>query len=265
MSAADDEVVLTGGGRTRVIRRGAVVHRATGPWAPSVHAVLRHLERKGFAGAPRVVGDGFDEEGRETLSFIDGIFVHPGPWPSDDAFWALGDLLRRLHDALADFEVPAMAAWRPWFGRSIPGSQPIIGHGDVAPWNIVARDGLPVALIDWEVAGPVDRLVELAQACWLNAQWHDDDVAAMAGLDSPQARARQARLMLDGYRLGAPSRAALFDTMVAFAVHDAAAQAIEAGVTPDATEAGPLWGITWRTRAASWMLRHRSVLEAALR
>ena len=41
---------------------------------------------------------------------------------------------------------------------------------DNAPWNIVARDGMPVAFIDWETAGPVDPLVELAQLAWLNAQ-----------------------------------------------------------------------------------------------
>jgi len=30
----------------------------------------------------------------------------------------------------------------------------VIGHCDVAPWNIVARDGPPAGLIDWEFAGP---------------------------------------------------------------------------------------------------------------
>jgi thiamine kinase-like enzyme len=57
-----------------------------------------------------------------------------------------------------------------------------MGHCDVAPWNIVARAGMPVALIDWEFAGPVDPLVELAQACWLNAKLHDDIVAEREGL-----------------------------------------------------------------------------------
>jgi len=33
-----------------------------------------------------------------------------------------------------------------------------------------------VALIDGELAGPVDPLVELAQACWLNAKLDDDVV-----------------------------------------------------------------------------------------
>ena len=51
----------------------------------------------------------------------------------------------------------------------------VIGHCDAAPWNIVASDGLAVALIDWDRAGPVEPLVELAQVCWLKceaARWH---------------------------------------------------------------------------------------------
>jgi len=31
---------------------------------------------------------------------------------------------------------------------------PVYGHGDVGPWNIVARDGIPIAFVDWEFAGP---------------------------------------------------------------------------------------------------------------
>jgi aminoglycoside phosphotransferase (APT) family kinase protein len=65
----------------------------------------------------------------------------------------------------------------PWFGRALGGAERVIGHYDVAPWNIVARGGRAEALIDSDRAGPVDPLVELAQACWLNAKLHDDLVA----------------------------------------------------------------------------------------
>ena len=68
----------------------------------------------------------------------------------------------------------------------------------MAPWNLLARDDAGMALIDWETAGPVDPLVELAQACWLNAQLHDDDVAAVNGLAAPAERAGHARLIADG-------------------------------------------------------------------
>src|SRR5215472_6228868 len=43
---------------------------ASGPWTPTVHAPLRHLEEVGFDGAPRLVGFGLDADGREMLTFI---------------------------------------------------------------------------------------------------------------------------------------------------------------------------------------------------
>ncbi len=139
-----------------------------------------------------------------------------------------------------------------------------IGHCDAGPWNIVARDGSPVALIDWEVAGPVDTLFDLAQACWLNAQLHDDDVAEVQGLPPLEARARHLRLILDGYELPRAQRVGFVDRMIEFAVRDAADEAIQAGVTEETRDASALWGVTWRVRSAAWMLRHRAALEAAL-
>ncbi len=47
---------------------------------------------------------------------------------------------------------------------------------------MVGTGGMPEGLVDWEYAGPVDRLTELAYACWLNAQLHDDDIAERQGL-----------------------------------------------------------------------------------
>ncbi|UED35940.1 hypothetical protein [Rhizobium ruizarguesonis] len=77
-----------------------MVYRAGGPWSPTVISLLRHLEQGGFTASPRVVSTGFDDRGRETLSFIEGDFVHPGPW-FDDALPQLGAIIRQLHVAAA--------------------------------------------------------------------------------------------------------------------------------------------------------------------
>ena len=53
-----------------VVRIGDTVRRTPSEATPAVHDLLRHLEAKGFDGAPRALG--FDEHGREVLSFIDG-------------------------------------------------------------------------------------------------------------------------------------------------------------------------------------------------
>ncbi|MEO5807056.1 phosphotransferase [Devosia sp.] len=262
--SADAEVPLAGGGRTKVVRNGDVVHRQTGPWAQTVHALLRHFEAVSFVGAPRVIGSGFDDRGRETLSFIEGTSPHPGPW-TDAALPALGALLRQMHIASASFKIPENAIWRDWFGRSLGDGPKVIGHCDTGDWNIIAEAGHPVALIDWEQAGPVDPLVELAQLCWLNAHLFDDDLAAHIGLPPLADRARKLRLIVEGYGLAAAQRRGLVETMIHLAIHDTANEARQAAITMASTDPTPLWALAWRSRSAAWMLSHRGELERALR
>jgi hypothetical protein len=70
-----DEQLLVGGRITPgVVRIDATVRRPTGPHSPFVHRLLRFLEELDFDGVPRLLG--IDEQGRETLSFIEG-FVPP--------------------------------------------------------------------------------------------------------------------------------------------------------------------------------------------
>lgn len=249
--------------------RDGVVSKPGGPWVSTVRALLRHLEEVGFAGASRVVGDALSAAGRLQVTWVAGDSPHPGPW-QDDQVHHVGSLLRELHLATDQFVLPPAPLWKEWWLREVRPSDSearlVIGHGDAAPWNLV-RDGEGrLALVDWEYAGPVDALTELAYATWLNAQLHDDDVAERQGLADAATRMEQARAILDGYELPTTSRPQLVDRMIEVAVHGARAEAVSACVTPDSTEAVAvdgypvLWAITWRARSASWMLRHRRLL-----
>jgi hypothetical protein len=247
----------------------SVVVRAARPWTPTVLALLRHFAQVGFDGAPRPAGDGRTPDGREAVAYVPGTSPHPRDW-SDDAFAPIGQLLRRMHDATATFVPPPTAQWQPWFGRDLPGGRLAIGHCDAAPWNIVRTADDRFVLIDWEYAGPVDAVTDLAYAAWLNAQLHDDDVAERLGLPPALERAAQLRLILDGYGLSTRDRDGFVDRMIELAVHAARADAVEYGVSEASTAAvAPdgypvLWGITWRARSASWLLRHRAMLERAI-
>ena len=88
-SAGDSELVVlrekSPGHPHAVYRRGDVLIREAGPWTPTTHALLRHLEEAGFPYSPRVVGSGFDDQGRETLQYIEGTFTQPGPWSLEGA------------------------------------------------------------------------------------------------------------------------------------------------------------------------------------
>jgi hypothetical protein len=240
-----------------------IVTKRTGPWTPAVAALLRHLEAAGFEGAPRVAGEA-------AYTYVPGSSPHPGAWP-DEAVAGVGVLLRGLHDAAAGFTPPPDAVWQATMLRDLPGSDPVYGHCDTGPWNIVGSGGRPEAFIDWEFAGPVDRLWELAETVWLNAQLHDDDVAERHGLPDAAARMRQARAIVDGYGLAAGRRADLVDRIQDVAIHAARAEAVAYAVTPESTAAVSddgvpvLWAVAWRARSASWIARHRAQLRRAIR
>ncbi|MFD1954584.1 hypothetical protein ACFSL6_10525 [Paenibacillus thailandensis] len=57
------EEVLKGGNVNHIIRKENTVLRPTGYWSPSVHELLKHLEKQGFKGAPRFLG--VDDSDRE--------------------------------------------------------------------------------------------------------------------------------------------------------------------------------------------------------
>lgn len=172
-----DELRLPEGlGGVPVWRSDRGVHRPTGPWTPTVHAFLRHLERARFDGAPRVRGT--DEAGREILTFIEGDVLaagptwrpgSPTPWPawarSEECLVATAQLVRRFHDAAATFVPPEEAVWRRHEAPA-PGAGEAVCHGDIGPHNTVYRSGLPVALIDWDTIRPNDPIIELGTAAW---------------------------------------------------------------------------------------------------
>ena len=134
---SDEEIALSDGEPSVAgsVLVGGHVHRQTGPWTPSVHALLAHLAAQGFDGAPRVVG--FDEAGREVLTWVEGV-APAMPWPAwmqtDEALAGLGRLLRGYHDAVDGYPPPPRAEWRRRVGS--PGG-PIIRHGDLWPSNVV--------------------------------------------------------------------------------------------------------------------------------
>jgi hypothetical protein len=194
-----DEERLPGGTVTPVSRVGATVRRATGPWSPRVHELLRHLAGVGFTGAPRFLG--IDEGGREVLSFVDGEVTTYGPpagMYSEEALTAAATLLRRFHDATVDFAPAHQDGWR--FQVGAPRSGAVICHNDVGPYNAVYRAGRPIAFIDWDFAAPAPREWDVAYALWRFVPLYDDDTCRRLGWPVTPRGPRIARF-LDAYGL----------------------------------------------------------------
>ena len=210
MCGVSGEIELTGGRVSgRVIRVGDIVYRPVGPWTQTVHACLEHLERRGFRGAPRALG--FDDQGREMLSFVDGIVASSSSWTrghanrvpggglSDEALVEVGRMIRALHDAAADFR-PVDPVWREYAHPLLRGE--IVCHGDLGPHNTVYAEDGPVAFIDWDGARPNEPLLELGHAAWAYVPLADDAYCREMGFAEPPDRGRRLRLFGEAYRTG---------------------------------------------------------------
>jgi thiamine kinase-like enzyme len=184
-----------GGNLSDAIKVGDTVRRRAGPWTAAVHALLNHLHRVGFDAAPEPLGT--DPQGRAVLKFIPGE-VHQG-WPDPMPSWVYEDdvtlveaarLLRRYHDLLASFNPPPDARWR----IVAPGAREVICHNDWAPYNALFEGHRPIAMLDWDSAGPGSRVWDVA---WSAYTWvplypkpadNNDPVLPLPGRASRLAR-----------------------------------------------------------------------------
>jgi phosphotransferase family enzyme len=171
-------------------------------WSPAVHALLRHLETKQFAGAPRFLG--VDDRGREILSYIDGSGCRR-PWVpalrTEDGLAALIGLVKDFHCAVSSFRPSVDAEWVD--GRKALDPGQVVCHRDLGPWNTIWRNGQPVAFIDWDFAGPADPLDDLAYIAFFCVPLRDDDHCRECGFDFTPDRRSRLRLVCEAYGGGA--------------------------------------------------------------
>ena len=192
----------TARGNVNTVQRvGDTVRRPIGRWTPTVHALLRHLEDVGFAGAPRVLG--IDEHGREVLSYLPGE-VARRPWPAvlrhGRGLAALAQLLREYHAAVRGFRPPTGAQWRAPDVAWRPGH--IVRHGDIGPWNSVWDGDRLVGLIDWEFAEPGHPLEDIAQLAWYAVPLRAAEHCRAAGFDQTPDQRQRLHALCEAYGTG---------------------------------------------------------------
>jgi len=173
-SGGDDEVALAGGRVTPgVVRVGGTVRRPPAANVGLVRSLLRHLAARGFAGAPAWLGT--DSRGREVFAFVEGVVPRDLAFHGDATLQAAAKLIRGFHD----------------LGGELAGAGTVICHNDLSPCNFVFRDGLPVAIIDFDAAAPGSRCRDLGYAAWL---WLD-----IGGDVSAREQGRRLALFVDAY------------------------------------------------------------------
>lgn len=256
------EVPLPGGTTNagRVSRVGNTVRRPDRPTARATHALLDHLERVGFDGAPRYLGG--DDRGREVLTFIPGIApIEPTPsWAlTDAALVSVAQLMRRYHDAVESFD-PAAYEW----GHAAPARfrRGLISHNDPNLDNIIFRGGRAVALIDFDLAGPGSGAWDLACAArlWVPLREHEDVPQELRG-----RLFERLSLFADAYGASGEERRGLVDA--AAACHRWCYSIVRAAVA----DGHPIFSRQWHRGAAAradrtgrWLASREREMRAAL-
>jgi hypothetical protein len=245
----------------RVVRIGDTVRRPAGAHSEAVNRLLEHLQAKGFDGAPVALGR--DPAGRDVYGWIEGDVPIP-PYPewalADGALVGLGGLIRRLHDALSDFEAPPDASWSD--ERADPRGGSIICHTDICPENVVFRAGRAVAILDFDFASPGRPVWDLAMAArmWIALRLRGDDAADAAGC------ARRLELLAAGYGLAPAEHEEFVEAIVE-------AQRVGNAFVRRHVEAGEpgfvaMWegrgGAEWFDGVVAWMEAQRALWLAAL-
>jgi Phosphotransferase enzyme family len=195
------EVRLAGGRLNEVVRVGDTVRRPSGPWTPSIHALLRHVRERGFLAAPEPLG--IDEHGREVLRYLPGETLGASyPWPAwvwtDNLLADMGSLSAAYHAAVSDFDAAGLR-WQ--YELLDPGTGGIVCHHDLAPYNVVASDGSICGVFDWDLAGPGTARSDLAFVAWQWVPLHHPASPVGPPAASDAERARRLVVLLDAYGL----------------------------------------------------------------
>jgi Ser/Thr protein kinase RdoA (MazF antagonist) len=104
---------------------------------------------------------------------------------SDAQLVAASRWARGLHEAVADLDASG-----PWRFFAVEHAT-VVGHNDLAPYNLCFEGDRLVGVFDWDLAGPTTPLLELAQLAWTG-------VPLFRPLPDPEA-ARRLRLVADAY------------------------------------------------------------------
>lgn len=185
------------------VRRGDTVERRAGAGSRSVRALLEHFERVGFDLAPRFLGTTADGT-REVLTFLPGETGYPPlatALRSDEALVSVATAIRAMHDATQGFPVHEHDGWAAP-EVAVPVAVDCVGHRDLAPWNLVFDGSRVVGIIDWDFAGPSNRVWDLAYAAHQFVPFHPTPHLPAFGWAATPDRAARLRSFAEAYGRG---------------------------------------------------------------
>ncbi|UEJ84264.1 aminoglycoside phosphotransferase family protein [Brachybacterium halotolerans subsp. kimchii] len=238
------EESLVGGNMTPgVVRAGDTVPRPRGPRSLQVGAALPWLASHGFQAAPGYLGT--DEQGRDVFEFIEGATTEHPLQRDERAYGEVARILHHLHALTHGSDL-------------VPVGTALL-HGDPGPSNVICRDGLPVALIDWDTMHAGDPLEDVGYAAWT---WCIQSIGGVPVQDQAR-RLAQFRDAYDSSLNGDDMPSAVFEAQQR--VIDAEQQIAKGPGTTEDRLAHSLRAVEWASAERSFAKQHQAPFLSALR
>ena len=201
---------LSGGRGSAIYRYGDAVYRPLHPWSPTIHLILKHLERENVDECPRFLGV---NQSQEILSFVVGnAYNYPlvGAIATVEALISAGKVLRKIHDSTVPLLKQLDVDTHKWM---LAPREPfeVICHGDFTPYNVALSKNTVVGVFDFDTAHPAPRIWDLAYSvyCWAPFKTDSNDK-----LDTISEQVTRAKLFCDSYGATESERNQLADAMV---------------------------------------------------
>jgi len=163
----ESERELKDGNVSTVTTDGRIIYKDRKPQSVTTQRLLHHLQCKNIDFCPKPLG--FDNKGREMLSFMHGNTIddYPAVSPIIDKIQTVKQaafMLRKFHDATIDFPKQPDDVWFLRYDGDLP--KEVICHNDFAPYNVTFENNLPIGLIDFDTACLAPRVWDIAHTVY---------------------------------------------------------------------------------------------------
>ena len=199
------------GGRDGITRIGRLVYRPAGLWSEQIQRLLPYVRNQSFVNLPEPFG--FDEQGREVVSFLPGeVSNYPlsANAASLEALTSAAKLLRGYHDASLGFLATPHKPMNWQFPPRSPNE--VICHGDFAPYNVVLNGRKAVGIIDFDTAHPGPRVWDIAYALY---RWSPfTNPKNPDGFGNIKAQIKRAGKFCEAYGLSSAQKEGLGDLII---------------------------------------------------